>query len=87
MYLPTIQSVCCQVVLSHTPFRSLAASLGNEPILVAGMGEVAHVAGSYGFRHVVTTADLASAAHLRDALPFWSGRSGARCPWVAGAPD
>ena len=65
-----------QVVLSHTPFRSLAASLGSKPVLVAGVGAVPEVAATYGFKHVVTTADLARAAHLRNAVPFWAGRSG-----------
>ena len=64
-----------QVVLAHTPFRSLAASLGSKPVLVAGMGEVADVASAYGFRHVVTTHDLARA--LPSAVPFWKDTGGA----------
>ena len=63
-----------QVVLAHTPFRSLAANLGSKPILVAGMGEVAHVAATYGFKHVVTTRDLARASP--SAVPFWKDRAG-----------
>ena len=57
------------MVLAHTPFRSLAASLGDKPVLVAGSGDVAHVAATYGFKHVVTTGDLARA--LPSAVPFW----------------
>lgn len=29
-----------QVVLSHTPFRQLAAKFAHEPVLVAGRGQV-----------------------------------------------
>ena len=61
-------------MLAHTPFRSLAASLGSKPVLVAGMGEVAHVAATYGFKHVVTSRDLARA--LPSAVPFWKDGAG-----------
>ncbi|EIE22207.1 HAD-superfamily hydrolase [Coccomyxa subellipsoidea C-169] len=60
-----------QVVLSHTPFRSLAKSLGSKPVLVAGVGKVAEVAREYGFKHVLTTRDIALA--VPKAVPFWKG--------------
>ena len=64
------------MVLSHTPFRALAAKLGNMPVLVAGAGEVPQVAAAYGFKHVVTTTDLARA--LPSAVPFWKSNPGGR---------
>ncbi|BDA43176.1 Haloacid dehalogenase-like hydrolase domain-containing 5 [Coccomyxa sp. Obi] len=63
-----------QVVLSHTPFRSLAKSLGSKPVLVAGVGQVVHVAREYGFKHILTTADIAHA--MPKAVPFWKDSSG-----------
>ena len=66
-----------QVVLSHTPFRSLAKSLGSKPVLVAGVGNVAEVAREYGFKHVLTTKDIALA--VPKAVPFWKGSPGRLC--------
>jgi ribonucleotide monophosphatase NagD (HAD superfamily) len=57
-----------QVVLSHTPMAALARHLHNVPVLVVGRGDVARVATTYGFRRVLTTAQLAAA--LPGALPF-----------------
>jgi hypothetical protein len=57
-----------QVVLSHTPFRQLAAKFAHEPVLVAGRGQVREVARHYGFRHVVTTHQLTRA--MPAAVPF-----------------
>ncbi|KAK9914891.1 hypothetical protein WJX75_001967 [Coccomyxa subellipsoidea] len=67
-----------QVVLSHTPFRSLAKSLGSKPVLVAGVGSVAEVAREYGFKHVLTTTDIAHALHK--AVPFWKNSPGHEAP-------
>ena len=36
----TPHPLCLQVVLSHTPFRQLAAKFAHEPVLVAGRGQV-----------------------------------------------
>lgn len=57
-----------QVVLSHTPFRQLAAQYAEEPVLVAGRGQVREVAHQYGFKKVVTTKQLARA--MPAAVPF-----------------
>jgi hypothetical protein len=48
--------------------RALARTLGTRPVLLAGRGEVADVAASYGFKKVLTTGQLAAA--LPTALPF-----------------
>jgi hypothetical protein len=69
---------CChlrlQVVLSHTPFRELVGRLGQVPLLAVGRGSVAEVAADYGFRRVVTTAQIAAA--MPAAVPFAApGRS------------
>lgn len=58
-----------QVVLSHTPFRSLAPRLGDQPVLVVGRGDSLEVANSYGFRKTVTALHVAKA--LPAAVPFW----------------
>eukprot|EP00808_Paulinella_micropora_P018037 g2628.t1 len=44
-----------QVILSHTPMKELVPRFGHQLCLVAGYGDVAHVARSYGFQHVVTS--------------------------------
>lgn len=71
-----------QVILSHTPFRTLAApdAYGRRPVLAVGRGRVTELAASYGFRAVATPAALA-AAHPPSMLPF-SGRA-MRAAWEA----
>ena len=61
-------------MLSHTPFKSLVPELGNQPIMVAGVGQVPEVAHHYGFKHVLTPADVARA--FPSAAPFWKDKSG-----------
>ena len=61
-------------MLSHTPFKSLVPKLGNQIIMVAGVGQVPEVAHHYGFKHILTPADVARA--LPSAAPFWEDRSG-----------
>lgn len=56
-----------QVVLSHTPYRELAMSLGDKPVLISGRG-ASEVASAYGFRRAVTTAQLS--AKYPTAVPF-----------------
>lgn len=63
-----------QVVLSHTPFKSLVSQVGAGPVMVAGIGSVTHVARHYGFKHILTPLDVARA--LPSALPFWKHRAG-----------
>jgi ribonucleotide monophosphatase NagD (HAD superfamily) len=57
-----------QVVLSHTPMRQLAARYAEEPVLVAGRGQVREVARHYGLRRVVTPEQLARA--MPAVVPF-----------------
>eukprot|EP00877_Chromochloris_zofingiensis_P014983 jgi/Chrzof1/9739/Cz04g14030.t1 len=57
-----------QVILSHTPMRSLAHKLSQQPVLIAGRGDVVHVAHTYGFQQVMTTHQIARA--MPTALPF-----------------
>lgn len=57
-----------QVILSHTPFRSLVGRLGQHPVVVSGRRDAVAVAGAYGFSKVLTTYQLAAA--YPDALPF-----------------
>ena len=55
-----------QVILSHTPFRSLVPSFRDLPVLIIGRHQSLHVAREYGFRNVVTSHDLACAS----SVPF-----------------
>ncbi|KAI3431576.1 hypothetical protein D9Q98_004626 [Chlorella vulgaris] len=57
-----------QVVLSHTPMRQLAAMYADQPVLVAGRGQVQDVMHRYGFRHVLNLRQLARA--MPAAVPF-----------------
>lgn len=71
--------LCWQVVLSHTPFRLLADTLGNVPVMVSGRGHVVDVARRYGFKKTVTSKHIArllptSVPFAHDAGVF--GRSG-----------
>lgn len=52
-----------QVILCHTPFRSLASQYGDKPVLVVGRESCLQVATSYGFKHIVTP------QHLYDTCP------------------
>ena len=61
-------------MLSHTPFKSLVPELENKPIMIAGVGQVPEVAHHYGFKHTLTTADVARA--LPSAAPFWKDKLG-----------
>lgn len=56
-----------QVVLSHTPYRELAKSLGDKPVVISGRG-ASEVAAAYGFKRAVTTAQLS--AKYPTAVPF-----------------
>ena len=62
-----------QVVLSHTPFKSLLAS-SRGPVMVAGTGNVVEVARHYGFKQLLTPLDVARATP--SIVPFWTGRAG-----------
>lgn len=42
-----------QVVLSHTPFRQLAAKFAHEPVLVAGRGQVSWLPAAAGWEQTV----------------------------------
>ena len=60
-----------QIVLSHTPYRPLASSYANDPVLIIGRGtDIRTVAQHYGFNKTVTTAELARA--MPTAVPFMS---------------
>lgn len=48
--------------------RSLAHKLSQQPVLIAGRGDVVHVAHTYGFQQVMTTHQIARA--MPTALPF-----------------
>ena len=48
------------VCLSHSPMQHLLPHFNSGRILVLGMSDVRSVAKAYGFRHVLTTADIAS---------------------------
>lgn len=69
-----------QVVLSHTPFRQLVAQYGDEPVLVAGRGQVREVARHYGFRRVITPQQLVRA--MPAAVPFREDQG-----WLPGPTD
>lgn len=58
---------CLQVVLSHTPYRELAKTLGDKPVVISGKG-ASDVAAAYGFKRAVTTAQLS--AQFPTAVPF-----------------
>ncbi len=47
-----------QVILCHTPFKSLVSQYESCPVLVVGRDECVDVAKHYGFNHVVTPKDL-----------------------------
>jgi hypothetical protein len=72
-----------QVVLSHTPMRALAARLAGQCVLVSGRHDVINVAASYGFRKLLSTAQLAAA--LPGALPFMGRAAVAPSTAAAGA--
>ncbi|PSC67257.1 HAD-superfamily subfamily IIA hydrolase [Micractinium conductrix] len=57
-----------QVVLSHTPMRQLTSQYAQQPVLVAGRGQVREVAFHYGFKQVVTPKQLVRA--MPAAVPF-----------------
>lgn len=56
-----------QVVLSHTPYRELAKTLADKPVVISGRG-ASEVASAYGFKRAVTTAQLS--ARYPKAVPF-----------------
>ena len=56
-----------QVVLSHTPYRELAKTLGDKPVVISGRG-ASEVAKAYGFTKAVTTSQLS--ARYPTAVPF-----------------
>ena len=59
-----------QVVLSHTPYRTLAPEFSDHPVLVVGEGSgILEAARSYGFKKIVTCKELAYA--YPEAVPFW----------------
>ena len=66
-----------QVILAHTPFRSLAPSFAARPVLAVGRRETVAVASGYGF-NAVSPASVA-AAHPH-ATPLAPARSGAPPP-------
>lgn len=57
-----------QVILSHSPMRSLVESLSDRPVLLSGRGKVSEVAFAYGFNKVIHTTQVASA--FPSAVPF-----------------
>jgi len=57
-----------QVILSHTPMRSLVPALQQQPVLICGRGSVLEVARHYGFNRCLTVEQLARA--LPNAVPF-----------------
>ncbi|KAF5834329.1 HAD-like domain-containing protein [Dunaliella salina] len=57
-----------QVILSHTPMRSLVPALQNQPVLICGRGSVLDVAKYYGFKRCMTVEQLAHA--MPNAVPF-----------------
>ena len=50
-----------QVILSHTPFKSLLPRLAQTPVLLSGRHDIQTVASSYGFNRTITVDQLASA--------------------------
>ncbi len=57
-----------QVILSHSPFRSLVARHADGLVLVAGSGQVLDVAKTYGFKDAVHVSDVVRATP--SAWPF-----------------
>lgn len=70
---PPSPSPPSQVILSHTPFRTLVPTLGQQPVLAVGRRDYVAVAKAYGFEKVLTTYHLAAA--FRDSLPFSSAQA------------
>ena len=68
-----------QVLLSHTPYRSLAKEIGDSRVLVIGSAGAAKVARSYGFRKVSTVRQLLSE---RPALSPHRRAACAPCPFA-----
>eukprot|EP00798_Chlamydomonas_sp_ICE-L_P004388 gene4388-14514_t len=66
--LDTSRQAIAQVVLSHSPMKSLVPEFGNKPVLIAGRGDVMYVAKQYGFNRVVSTYDLGRA--MPSSTPF-----------------
>jgi len=71
-----------QVILSHTPYRSLAAKYANTPVLIIGRNDgIIEVAKSYGFNQTVSSQQIARSDPT--AFPFWAQKE----DWVAGPSD
>jgi HAD superfamily hydrolase (TIGR01456 family) len=68
-----------QVILSHTPYRSLAAKYTNTPVLIIGRDHsIVEVAKSYGFNQTISSRDIARSNPT--AFPFWAEKE----DWLAG---
>lgn len=68
-----------QVILSHTPYRSLAAKYTNTPVLIIGRNHsIVEVAKSYGFNKTISSQQIARSDPT--AFPFWAQKE----DWVAG---
>jgi HAD superfamily hydrolase (TIGR01456 family) len=60
-----------QVILSHTPYRSLAAQYSDHPVLIIGRDHsIVEVAKNYGFRRTISSQQIARSDPT--AFPFWS---------------
>jgi HAD superfamily hydrolase (TIGR01456 family) len=60
-----------QVILSHTPYRSLAANYSDKPVLIIGRNHsIIEVAKNYGFNKTVSSQQIARCDPT--AFPFWS---------------
>eukprot|EP01025_Chloroclados_australasicus_P032461 TRINITY_DN32926_c1_g1_i1.p1 TRINITY_DN32926_c1_g1~~TRINITY_DN32926_c1_g1_i1.p1 ORF type:complete len:341 (+),score=36.28 TRINITY_DN32926_c1_g1_i1:42-1064(+) len=57
-----------QVILSHTPMRTLVEKYKNDSVLVSGRHKVSAVAEHYGFKSIFTTQQLSHA--FPSATPF-----------------
>ncbi|KAG1677369.1 hypothetical protein FOA52_010748 [Chlamydomonas sp. UWO 241] len=70
-----------QVILSHTPMRSLVPALHDRPVLISGRGSCAEVAQLYGFQRMLTTQQ-----NHRGGLPARVGDTSLRRSFVQSIP-
>ena len=59
------------VILSHTPYRSLASQYSEKPVLIIGRGHgILEVAKNYGFNKPISSQQIARSDP--SAFPFWA---------------
>jgi HAD superfamily hydrolase (TIGR01456 family) len=68
-----------QVILSHTPYRSLASKYTDTPVLIIGRNHsIVEVAKNYGFKKTISSQQIARSDPT--AFPFWSQKE----EWAGG---